>query len=97
MNRGNLRRATQFLTGHAALNYHLHKYKPEKISATCPHCLAEEETVNHFMGKCPKWAAQRSALFNSFYLSATDIVDSFSLSTIIKFINSTKRLDTNSV
>ena len=29
LNRGNLRRAVQFLTGHAALNYHLNKYKQE--------------------------------------------------------------------
>ena len=35
LNRGNLRKATIFLTGHVALNYH--KYKPDKISKTCPH------------------------------------------------------------
>ncbi|HIF39375.1 MAG TPA: hypothetical protein EYQ69_09405 [Gemmatimonadetes bacterium] len=92
LNRGNLRRATQFLTGHAALNYHLNKYKPDKISPTCPHCLAEEETVGHFMGQCPKWSAQRSALFDSFYLSASDIVDNFTLTEILHYINDTRRL-----
>ena len=42
LNRGNLRKATMFLTGHATLHYHLKKYKPDKISKTCPHCLAAE-------------------------------------------------------
>ena len=36
---------------------------------TCPHCLAAEETTNHSIGQCPKWSAQRSAVFDSFYLS----------------------------
>ena len=63
------------LTGHVTLNYHLNKYKPDKISKTCPHCLAEEETTNHYIGQCPKWSAQRSAVFNSFYLSISEVVD----------------------
>ena len=95
LNRGNLRRATQFLTGHAALNYHLNKFKPDKISPTCPHCLAEDETVGHFIGRCPKWSAQRSALFDSFYLSASDIVDGYTLTEILHFINDTRRLADN--
>ena len=92
LNRGNLRRATQILTGHAALNYHLNKYKPETISKTCPHCLVEEETVNHFLGQCPRWSLQRGAFFNSYYLSSSEIADSFPLSTILNFTNDTKRL-----
>ena len=92
LNKGNLRIATQILTGHATLNYHLHKYKPNKYPKTCPHCLVEEETVNHFLGQCPKWSHQRGTFFNSFYLSSSDIVDSFSLTTILNFINDTKRL-----
>ena len=31
LNRGNLRKVTTFLTGHSILNYHLNKYKPDKI------------------------------------------------------------------
>ena len=77
LNRGNLWKATIFLTGHVTLNYHLNKYKPDKISKTCPHCLAAEETTNHYIGKCPKWYAQRSAVFDSFYLSISEVVDDF--------------------
>ena len=55
LNRGNLRKITMFLTGHSTLNYHLNKYKPDKINKTCPHCLAEEETyTQHFIGQCHK-------------------------------------------
>ena len=93
LSRGNLRKATQFLTGHAALNYHLNKYKPHLISKNCPHCFADVENIGHYVGQCPKWSAYRSALFESFYLSATDIVDKFDLSTILNFINATGRLD----
>ena len=51
LNRGNLRKATMFLTGHVTLNYHLNKYKPGK---NFPHCLAAEETTNHYIRQCPK-------------------------------------------
>ena len=79
LNRGNLRKATMFFTGHVTLNYHLNKYKLDKISKTCPHCLAAEETTNHYIGQCPKWSAQRSAVFDSFYLSISEVVDDFSI------------------
>ena len=92
LSRSNLRKMTMFLTGHSTLNYTLNKYKPNTISKTCPHCEAEEETLNHFIGRCPKWSAQRSALFNSFYISITDVVEQFPLSVILNFINATGRL-----
>ena len=88
-----LRSATQFLTGHCELNYHINKYKPDKVPKTCPHCLMDEETINHFIGQCPKWSFQRGAYFNSFYISVTDVVDDFSLPRIVGYINSTKRFN----
>ena len=93
LDRGGLRTATQILTGHAAVNYHLHKYKPNKILAGCPYCGEGEETVNHFIGICPKWATLRGRYFNSFYASLTDIIDNNSISNIINFVGATKRLD----
>ena len=88
-----LRSATQFLTGHCELNYHINKYKPNKVPKTCPHCLMAEETINHFIGQCPKWSYQRGGYFDSFYLSATDVADRFSLPRIVGYINSTKRFN----
>ena len=92
LDRGNLRIATMFLTGHSTLNYHLNKYKPDKIPKTCPHCLLAEETTDHFIGHCPKWSATRSALFQSFYLSVDELVEHFSIFDILRFIRSTGRM-----
>ena len=52
MNRRDLRVATQLLTGHEALNYHLKKLNPA-VNTTCPLYECEDETVSHFLGKCP--------------------------------------------
>ena len=93
LKRGKLRLATQFLSGHAAVNYHLNKFKPLTISKTCPHCLYEDETVTHFMGKCPKWSSMRGAYFNTFFSNITEIVDNHGLNDIINYINATKRLE----
>ena len=93
LNCGNLRKATMVLTGHVTLNYHLNKYKPDKISKTCPHYIAAEETTNHYIGQCSKWSAQRSAVFDSLYLSISEVVDDFSIFVNMKYINVTGRLN----
>ena len=82
------RTATQILTGHCELNFRINKFKPtaRTVPKTCPHCLMEKETMNHFIGQCPKWSYQRGGYFESFYLSVTDLVDKFSLPRITGFI-----------
>ena len=52
-----------------------------------------EETTNHYIGQCPKLSAQRSAVFDSFYLSISEVVDEFSIFVIMKYINATGRLN----
>ena len=42
LRRPGLRIATQLLSGHAAVNYHLHKYKPYFTSKTFPFCKEED-------------------------------------------------------
>ncbi|MEC9321196.1 MAG: hypothetical protein VX869_03345 [Chloroflexota bacterium] len=93
LNRGDLRIATQILTGHASINYHLHKYKPDIINKTCPFCQEEDETINHFIGKCPQWAALRGQFFNTFYASTSEILDMVNLNKIIQYAKATRRLD----
>ena len=61
LTRSNLRKVDVFLTGHSTLNYILNKNQPDKFPKTCPHCLADEETVIHFASRCPRWSAERSA------------------------------------
>ena len=93
LNRQDLRIATQILTGHAAVNYHLHKYKPRTISKTCPFCKEEDETINHFIGKCPRWFELRGRFFNTYYASLSEIQDTSSLTNLINFASATGRLD----
>ena len=57
-----------------------------------PHCLAAEEKINYDIGHCPKWSAQRSEIFDSFYLSVSGTVDDFS-NFAIMYINATGRLN----
>jgi len=53
----------------------------------------EEETLNYFIGECPKRSYQQGGYFDFFYLSVTDIVDKFSLPRIIGFIQRYKQLN----
>ena len=93
LGKNKLRAATQYLTGHCELNYHMNKYKPHSISKICPHCTMEEETMNHFIGRCPMWSNSRGRFFNCYYSSVSDIADIFPLRKIIDYICSTKRLN----
>jgi ribonuclease HI len=93
LNRGELRIATQLLTGHAGLNYHLHKYKPNIISKTCPFCQDEDETVNHYLGACPRWSSLRAQYLNTYYDSSSNIMDNSNLKNIIHFAKASRRLD----
>ena len=43
----------------------------------------EEDTINHSIRQCPKWAQQRGGYLNSFYLSVTETVDTVLLHQII--------------
>ncbi|KAL5258270.1 hypothetical protein ACHWQZ_G013047 [Mnemiopsis leidyi] len=93
LGKNKLRAATQYLTGHCELNYHLNKYKPKSISKICPHCSMEEETMNHFIGQCPMWFNRRGRFFNCHYASVSEIADRFPLRKIVGYICSTNRFN----
>ena len=90
---GNLSKAT--ISGHVALNYHINKYKLSKISKSSPHCFAVEKTTNPHIGQCSKWSAQSRAVFSSFYLNVSEVVDDFFIFVIMKYINATGVLTVN--
>ena len=93
LGKNKLRAATQYLTGHCELNYHLNKYKPHSIPKLCPHCNMEEETMNHFIGQYPMWFYRRGRYFNCYYASVSEIADNFSLQKIVGYICSTNRFN----
>ena len=92
MSRRDLRVTTQLLTGHAALNYHLRKLNPA-VNTTCPLCECEDETVSHFLGKCPALGRTRAEYFDTYYCTGTDIFDKHKLSRIVSYAHRTGRLD----
>ena len=83
--------AVQLITGHCGLNKHLHNMRKSDTSG-CPSCGEEEETVAHFLGQCPAIAQLRGQYFQDYYLSVNDIFDRIHISTIITFVNHTRRL-----
>ena len=54
----------QLRTGHIALSKHLHRIG-KADTPVCPCCRREEETVIHFLLRCPAHAIARRALFRS--------------------------------
>ena len=93
LGKNKLRAATQYLTGHCELNYHLNKYRPQNISKICPHCSMEEETMNHFIGQCPMWFNRRGRFFNCYYTSISEVADRIPLKNIAGYICSTNRFN----
>ena len=93
LDKNKLRAATQYLTGHCELNYHLNKYKPQSITKICPHCSMEEETINHFIRQCPMWFNRKRRFFNCYYTSVSEIADRFPLRKIVGYICSTNRFN----
>jgi len=51
----------QLRTGHVPLQAYLHRFKKAE-SPTCPGCGGEDETVEHYLRRCPMYAAQRRRL-----------------------------------
>jgi hypothetical protein len=52
----------QLRTGHAPLCKHLHKLE-RHVSPMCPYCKQEEETVQHFLVKCPALVVTHNRFF----------------------------------
>ena len=92
MNKRDLRAATQILTGHACLNYHLSKLN-RSVQPLCPLCEAEYDTVPHLLAKCPMLWQLRVEYFDTHYTTVTDIVDRYNLRRIIGYVNRTNRLE----
>ena len=58
--------APRLPTKHLMAKFHLH-------SPTCPHCGNGDETAEHLLLLCPKWAAERQRYFGD----SIDITDVF--------------------
>ena len=86
MNKRDLRAATQMLTDHACLNYHLSKIN-------CSLFMAEDDTVHHLLALCPELWQRRVEYFDTPYTTVMDVVDKYNLKRIIGYVNRTNRLE----
>ena len=89
MSRKKMMYATQILTGHASLGYHLKNMKIIQ-SDICEKCGFESETVDHFVRKCPFYFRQRWEIFKEFKMKQD--LHKYSFMKIMKFVTRTKRL-----
>ena len=92
MNKRDLRAATQILTGHACLNYHLSKLN-RSVQPLYPLCEVWYDTVPHLLANCPMLWQLRVEYFDTHYTTVTDIVDRYNLRRIIGYVNRTNRLE----
>lgn len=90
-NRNDYRIAIQLITGQAGLNYHLYKIH-QANTKTCPKCELEDETVDHFLGCCPFYAATRFEVFGEYYTNMTHIFKNHTILRIVNYANKTGRL-----
>ena len=90
LSRGILRQVLGVLTGHCALNRHLH-LMGKVAQPTCTKCGEEEETVTHYLGRCPVFFLKRMEAWGSPVMSYEDIKSS-GTRPLIKFLRSTQRL-----
>ena len=88
--RNKYRAAVQLISGHIALNGHLHKMQLEDTK-TCPLCEMEDETTNHFLGTCPALAQLRGEIFNKYYASISDIFEEHRITEIARYAAKSKR------
>lgn len=76
LDRRHLRAATQLLTGHNHLKYHMHKIKLAQ-TAECRLCGMDSETVKHLLTVCPATWALKQERFDRMGLTLDDIKNVF--------------------
>ena len=88
-----LRVATQILTGHADLNYHLRKVNRD-IAPTCSLCQEKNKTVEHVLAKCPMLWKLRFELFDSHVTTIANNLEQYNISRLVKFMIRSRTLKT---
>ena len=78
------------VSGHAGLNSHLFKMRLTETKI-CVACGEEDETVGHFLGKCPALYNIRLEIFHTHIIQPEEVFN-HPLRKLIRFANKTKRL-----
>ncbi|XP_048006692.1 uncharacterized protein LOC125242030 [Leguminivora glycinivorella] len=80
-------RLTQVVTGHGCFGHYLHRIGREP-STQCLDCGVEDDTAQHTLEECSRWAVERAAL-----VAATGLVDLSLHSVIGAMLSSERRWD----
>jgi hypothetical protein len=73
------------------LNFFLKSARVPGIEALCD-CQEEEETIEHFLFKCPKWKEQR-AILNGLKTMKETLGERENSERAVRFLLATKRLE----
>ena len=87
----NLNNRTRYRTGICIITGHLQRINRSDTS-NCPNCTDTEETVAHYIGKCPAYSRIRGDTLGTYYDSINNIMDNNNIDLIINFALKTKRL-----
>ena len=80
------------MTGHIALNLHLNKIGIVD-SNLCSMCNLEEESVGHYLAKCPVLNNLRQKYFDTHYTTLEDIIKNNTIKNILKYVMESGRFD----
>lgn len=89
LNRIQLKKVTEVLTGHCRLNRHLY-VQGVKLDDKCPRCLGDKETAKHFIAQCPAFSMTRFAIFGKSQIEDCELHRAHP-SDILRFISKTGR------
>ena len=80
------------MTGHIALNLHLNKIGIVDYNL-CSMCNLEEESVGHYLAKCPVLYNLRQKYFDTHYTTMEDIIKNNTIKNILKYVIESGRFD----
>ena len=86
------RLAIHLMTGHIALNLHLNKIGIVD-SNQCSMCNLEEESVEHYLAKCPVLYNLHQKYFGIHYATLEDIIKNNTIKNILKYVLESGRLE----
>jgi ribonuclease HI len=89
LKKSELRTLIGVVTGHCPLNNHMKTMRLAN-SPTCNRCLEEDETVEHFLCRCPAFSQARNRNIGGYELDSEELC-SIDLNNVLKFVKRSGR------
>ena len=91
LNRYQLNQVMQILTGHCNLQRHK-KTTNKSTCSICPKCNLEEETPDHFVGRCSKYQDVRNKYLGSVETTIKKVVEKLNINKLAQYLKHAGRL-----